>query len=456
MTSGKRIQRHNRDEWPVDDAFDYVVDLHDIAPFSTFPSPAHWNDPDTKGPGTDTWPMNMVNGFGADTHWRMVFSIHLMRGDPTRWSIDLPRRERVRAIRIAPNMIYHRNKVYEITFDGDASTTRRFEVDPDEDVHVLEFEKPVAANVVEVNIAEWRESGRADVIGIDTLEILVERPKGFDERVRPLLNIGGLVAYPRGEGGVLLNQYRFREMESNPVNFEKKKTVLATLLRNLGAPFGGGGTAVAGFNLEYAPVSLEDDANLYLTTGQGWPDKTGDLSGLPKGENTFTGVRYSIRDFSTSPLESAVTLKHGRFGSNADGEAVRGMQVGRKADSLFFLHTFLEQRAWKESRRDTDPPVVFAYTVHYADGSEETVEVVYGRGVAAWRQPEPTSLAEAELAWVGALDGDHRAAVYQMQWNNPHPDREIVSVDLTYGPENGKRWGAPVLLGITAAKVIEN
>ena len=93
MSSGKRIQKWNRDEWPTDDAFDYILDLNDIAPFAKFPSPAHWNDPNTTGPGTDTWPLNMVNGYGADTHWRMVFSIHLNNDDPTEWMMELPREE---------------------------------------------------------------------------------------------------------------------------------------------------------------------------------------------------------------------------------------------------------------------------------------------------------------------------------------------------------------------------
>ena len=37
----------------------------------------------------------------------------------------------------------------------------------------------------------------------------------------------------------MLNQVRVREAEANPVNAEKKQTIVATLLRNLGAVFAG-------------------------------------------------------------------------------------------------------------------------------------------------------------------------------------------------------------------------
>ncbi len=44
--------------------------------------------------------------------------------------------------------------------------------------------------------------------GIDNLWVHVQRPADWSQRVRPLLNIGGLVKYPMGEGGIVLNQLR--------------------------------------------------------------------------------------------------------------------------------------------------------------------------------------------------------------------------------------------------------
>lgn len=455
MSSGRRIQWFNSDEWPTDDAFAHIVDLEDVAPFAEFPSPAYWNDPGTTGPGDDTWPLNMVNGFTIDTHWRMIFSIHLANGDPTRWTMKLPRREKIREVRILPNRNYHKITEIQLTFDGDPTTTRSFEIDPADELAVLTLPEAVEARDIEVNLSQWTESGNTNVIGIDNLEIYAERPASFAKEVRPMLNIGGLVNYPRGKGGVLLSQYVFRAQEANPVNREKKRTVLSTLLRNLGAPFGGQGIAVAGFNLRYAPLSMEDHANLYLTRAQGWPTREGDLSALPRGENTFAGVRYAIRDFATSPLESALTLKHSAIKSAVEKTEITGIRVGTRADSLFFLHGYIQTREWKPSRQSTEPPAAFAYVVRYEDGSTRTIEVKPGVNVAHWLQTTAAPLPEAEIAWQGEAPGarnDAKATLYQFQWDNPTPNVAIASIDLVYGPDKD-RWGAPLLLGVTAARI---
>ena len=62
----------------------------------------------------------------------------------------------------------------------------------------------------------------------------------------PLLNIGALVKYRMGEGGIVLNDVKVQESESNPVNAQKKQNIVATLLRNLGATFAGERVLVAG------------------------------------------------------------------------------------------------------------------------------------------------------------------------------------------------------------------
>ncbi|MFW6286610.1 MAG: hypothetical protein ACOC29_01590, partial [Candidatus Sumerlaeota bacterium] len=457
MSTGKRIDVHRRDEWPADDAFAWILDIDDIAPFSKFPDAGYWGHPDQKGPGSDTWPRNMVNGFLASTHWRVIFSIHLMNNDPTSWDIELPREETITKLTIAPNSIYHRITEMQLIFDGDPDSAQTFELSKDTEIIELDVEPTKAKNLT-VKLTDWDESGRSDVIGIDNLWLTVERPEGFHEQVKPLLNIGGLIKYPRGDGGILLYQYDVRENESNPVNKLKKQNVLAILLRNLGAVFAGGNTIVAGQqSLRYQPISLEDYCNLYLSSAQGWPNNKYDLSALPIDEQTFAGVKYVIRDFKTSPLENAITLKNNRPKTGVDADKITGIKVGRKADALFFLHTFLQGRQWKENRRNPEAPVVWQYVIHYADGSKETADVVYDAGASDWLKDEsPTNLRDATVAWtteVGEGDPKH-AVVYQYQWTNPRPDKAVDSIDLVYAP-NGNNWGAPVLLGVTVGELID-
>ena len=72
-----------------------------------------------------------------------------------------------------------------------------------------------------------------------------------------MLNVGGLVRYPRGAGGIVLCNLKFLEPDDAPENPEKKRAILAGMLRNLKAPFAGGRTIIAGARLAYAPRPFE-------------------------------------------------------------------------------------------------------------------------------------------------------------------------------------------------------
>jgi beta-galactosidase len=449
MTSGRRIQDWNQDEWPVDDGFKYIVDLDDIAPFSTFPGPEYWNDPGTKGPGDDTWPLNMVNGYLSDTHWRLIFSIHLMRGDPAKWDIEFPREEEVTTFSIAPNSTYHEITRIRLTFDGKADSAQEFDLSGSDrqDLAVT----PVKAKKMNMEILKWNPKGSVDVIGVDNLWIRVKRPEGFSDRVKPLLNIGGLVKYPRGKGGILLNQYNIIDNEQNPANAQKKQIVTATLLRNLGASFAGGKTIVAGQGLNYAPVNLDNFCNLYLRSDRGFPVGNNDLSGLPVGRQKFAGVDYQIRDFATSPLESGIILHRDNYKVENRKDEVKGIAVGRKAEALFFLHTLLPGDNWQPRNDQDQEPIVFKYVVRYEDGSTAELPVQLGLAIAPWLQDKPRALRDAALAWQTAGKDGKQIVVYQLQWTNPRPDKSVKEIDIVYGPEKAK-WGAPVILGISTAE----
>ena len=424
-----------------------------MADFAEFPSPAYWNDPDVRGPGSDTWPLNMVNGYTARDHWRFGFSIHLQKGDPTEWTIKLPREEKIIGLTVHTNQIYHKITRLKLIFDGRENDAVVLDIEPREGPQIFNFE-PRPATEVTYDILDWTEDGRSDVIGIDDMQLRVQRPDGFERRVIPMLNIGGLVKYPRGNGGLILNQYRIIDQEQNPVNKEKKQTVIATILRNLGAPFSGARAVIAGAGLQYDPISLEDYANVYLTREQGWPDRHFDLAALPLGKREFQNVPYDIRDFTTSPLESGVTLQHGRLKTNAESKKVQ-IAVGRKADALFILHTFHETRRYRRQRGDPAHPVVFEYVVKYADGTQHVVPIRLKSGVEHYVQGEHRALPNAAVAWQAESGKDHKVGVYQYQWNNPAPDKTIASVVLRYNKDRGSKLGAPVLLGLTAANHAE-
>ena len=76
----------------------------------------------------------------------------------------------------------------------------------------------------------WQESGKQPIVGVDNIWITVKHDDEYNAKVVPLLNIGGLVKYKMGKGGIILNQLRVQATEANPVNAEKKQvgTYLST------------------------------------------------------------------------------------------------------------------------------------------------------------------------------------------------------------------------------------
>ena len=445
MESTETIFPWAGDKFLSDDEFTYVVDLDDIAPFCEIPG-SKAGDPAAGKKARADWPRNAVNGFTSADGWVLIH--YLPYGNP-KMQFTLPREETVDAFSIVLNTHYAIAGKVNLYFDDDpkpvALKTRQ---NAERQDFTLE---PRKAKRLTVELADFSKVDK--VTGIDNLWIHVKRPADWPKRVRPLLNIGALVTYPMGDGGVILNQLRAKAAEALPVNAQKKRTIVATLLRNLHATFAGGKVLTTA-HLTFRPVPLDDQCNQFLSKDRGWFDGGRDIAHVPAGTNPLGGVTYAIRDFRTSPVPSCVMLA----GPGAKGQLpkeVKGLKVEGRADVLFFLHTFNRTGEWRRQKPEDAPPVVFTYVVHYADGQTADVPVLYGEGVDHWLAKEPRGLKSASVAWAAPPPGDttetpEQAVLYQFQWTNPRPDVPIRGVDMTYGPQ-GSQYGTPALVAITAA-----
>jgi hypothetical protein len=456
MDNGKDIFGWMSQKFPEEDCFGPVVDLTEVGSFLKLPTPEEMGKPaGSATPGWDHWPGNLVNGYTADDTWRLCYMIILDRGDKTSWTMELPKAEELTTFAIVPNVIYHKITKIRFYFDADptplevAVQTKHERQDID-----LGGRK---AKKIRFEIADWEKSGRANVLGIDNLWLYAKRSPEWHAKVRPLLNIGGLVAYRLGNGGVLLNQLNIKESEANPVNAEKKATITKTLLANLGAQFSGSGLA-AGARVISTPVVFPEGAfNLYTKADKtpGWwkVDGGADLSGLPAGDQTLGGYGFRLADFRTSPVPGAAAVQ------GVDSPVQNGsveIPVKRTAAALTMLHAFHPSGnyRWEErSNRDRGQPwpkgqTVANYRVTWADGRNEEIPVIIGRGVGLWLDTKPTALAQASLAWTAKASNDQQIAVYAFRWDNTRPDVAIEKVALLPGEENGK-WGTPVLFGMS-------
>ncbi|MFP4144087.1 MAG: right-handed parallel beta-helix repeat-containing protein [Phycisphaeraceae bacterium] len=181
------------------------------------------------------------------------------------------------------------------------------------------------------------------------------------------------------------------------------------------------------------------------------------FAGLPRGEQVLAGIRWQVPESS-----------HGMIilGRGAD-EVVRDIPVGRKADTLAFLHTAApgqgvldwferEQQAIADRKLPEPGPTMLTYVVRYEDGSRVEIPVRWNEGIqrgmrVTWRPLEGflRPLAWADIAWEAVPDtpGARHMVVYAMHWPNPYPDKAIESLDVVASPNHDD---FAVVLGVTA------
>lgn len=444
LESGEQIFPWTGDKYLVDDAFTYLVDLEDIAPFGEFPG-APAGDRAAARTAAAGWARNLVNGFTSADAWKLIYYMSTANPQVT---LKLPREEVIERFSLVLNTHYSIATQVKLYFDNDPVPVV-LSTQPHRERQDFNL-KPRRAQTLRIELAQFDKPGQTT--GIDNIWLHVRRSEDWRRKVKPLLNVGGLVKYPMGRGGLLLNQLNIKDAEAVPDNLQKKRVIFSTLLRNLHAVFAGGQVLTTA-HLNFQPLPFNEQCNQFLTKERGWFEGDRDLAHLPPGEITLDGVRYVIRDFKTSPVPSCIMLAGPGAKGNLPTE-IRGLKVGAKADVLFFLHTFNRVAEWRPRQPEEAPPVLFRYVVHYADGSTAEVPVLYGEGVGHWIASQPMGLQSASVAWAAPFPGEtsaDQAVVYQFQWINPRPEVEIHSLDLAYGPE-GDRWGTPVLVALTAAR----
>jgi beta-galactosidase len=394
----------------------------------------------------------MTNGLTSADSWKFIF-YHELKNDPhPKWSATLPHEEEILSFSIILNTHYQVISRLRLIFDDNDADAVTLDLKGVAELK-QEFKlKPRRFKKITMEPVAFATRGKQPTTGVDNIWIKVRRSKDYQERVVPLLNIGALVKYRMGKGGVVLNQLHLLESEPNPVNGPKKQNIVATMLRNLGATFASERLLVAGANLQYRPIPLNEKCNQFLTSDRGWIAGQPDLGHLPIGEQKFAGVDYLIRDFKTSPLPACIMLADPGAKGNMPS-AVQGIPISRKADVLFFLHTFHRTKDWRprDDKERQNPPLLFKYVVHYADGKTAEVPVRYDRGAGHWLSEQPQGLPDAAVAWAAPLPKDQKrqAVVYQMTWANPRPGVMIRSMDVL----SGDGYGVPVLLAVTAGTV---
>lgn len=436
MYSGQKMFDFNDDRFVADDIFSYIVDTDDVAPFAKLPSD-YFN--------------NTVNGFVSSDGWKYIFSFELNKGAAPEYTMEFPRPQTIKELTWVGNGFYHKVTKIALSFDGRPPIA--FDVQPNTDPQTLTISPAQTAKSVKLSIIDWtHEPDMGNVVGIDNIYMKVARPAGWESKVKPMLNIGGLVHYPQGAGNIVLANLLFKDREAVPENAKKKRAILGAILRNLHAQFSGGSaTIIAGAQgIEYKSISLADKANAFRNERGWFGDSKQTLAELPTGHQTFGNVPFDVYEFATSPVPTAVMLGGpGVPGSLADH--VDGVPVNQKANALFFLQTArLDSRRDERESREGKKYVMAEYVITYADGQTATAPIVAEYDIDDFRQKAPHDLPGARVGWSKPFtSGDGSATAYIMQWTNPRPEVAIASIGLHYGKD---RRGIPVLLAVTLAR----
>ncbi|QJW98863.1 glycoside hydrolase family 2 TIM barrel-domain containing protein [Frigoriglobus tundricola] len=435
MYSSKRVFDWTEGNYVVDDEFTFVVDSDEIAPFCTSPFFAY---------------DKIVNGFTNADGWPLVINFPLNKDrSPSDVVINFPREETVTEFTWIGNTNYWPQTKIELIFDGDTKDVRSYDVKPNGDPQVLAVAPARKAKQMTLRIAGWREvPGKGPLIGIDNIYIKVRRPAEFYERVKPLVNVGGMMEYPRGAGGIVLCNLNFKATEEVPLNADKKRAILAAVLRNLNAPFAGR-TVIAGANLEYRALDLSQHATAFRDDKGWFGDKKFTFRDLPTGIQTMAGVPYDVYGFATSPVPTVVVLDGPGVPGNLPKE-VKGIPVNRKADAVFFLMAArIDRRRNPNEVKNGTKLELARFVVRYADGKVDEVPVYAELQIENYPQKTPAAVPGAQTAWTRPYEGtDQSAVAYSLQWTNPRPDAEIKSIDLLPGKDKA---GVPALLALTAA-----
>ncbi len=166
----------------------------------------------------------------------------------------------------------------------------------------------------------------------------------------------------------------------------------------------------------------------------GWFDQgENDFANMPLGKITAAGVPFEIIDPAGNGERSVLILRgkeRSRFPEKAEG-----IPVGLRAKRLYFLHT----SGWTPKTGTT----VLTYRLNYADGTKLEIPVRSGHEIGGW-WGSPI-LTDAKIAVEAANAVRPLVNLQCFRWDNPHPEKEIKSLDI----RSACGEGVPAVVAVT-------
>jgi hypothetical protein len=171
-------------------------------------------------------------------------------------------------------------------------------------------------------------------------------------------------------------------------------------------------------------IDLSAHYNLGLRDSLAMTDDQNNFRNLPEGIRALGGIHFDLRGLvhlhGQAQKENGLTYP----------ERAPGIPVRQKCKRLHFL----QATSW-----EANPGVqIGRYVLHYADGGQSELPIVYGRdsfNYWFWGLPKVSDLpGHAHPVWTGhnpvAASNGAMIGLYKSTRENPRPEVEIVSIDF--------------------------
>ncbi len=214
--------------WKSDRVFSYVVDGREIASFGGA------GDGEAEGVmRAENSIQMMTNGLTNEDDWHYI---QYFDSEGASVTFDFGSPETITRIRIKPNPgSYYFLKDVAFVFGGDEENPVEFTCRQVGGLQEVPMRPRRARRVTLRMINHWPGDSGKNLMGVDLVEMYRELPE--EPRMVFLTDPCGLVNYPIGEGGILLNQLDYTS-EDTEENMARKRSTYASLLRNMGAALG--------------------------------------------------------------------------------------------------------------------------------------------------------------------------------------------------------------------------
>jgi hypothetical protein len=189
-------------------------------------------------------------------------------------------------------------------------------------------------------------------------------------------------------------------------------------------------------------IDLSGKYNALLTEqwhpdANGLPSGANHLAALPRGLQRFGGEDFDVRGVIQLSGTQA------EFAGAAFPDSVTGIKIGQKCKRLHMLHA----TGWGTE----DGTLVGKYVLHFAGGSQATLNIAYGVDARDWwdTSSESKEAKSATIAWSGSNPATEAAngslRLFKRTYDNPKPELAIESIDFV----SAQSESAPFLVALT-------